>query len=110
MRVVPVGPNDWDRLTPAVFAAKLSLVQPLPDTSLGRINALPATFLFQTREGGAGILQITGFTDDPRAVKFRYKLAQDSANPTVEPPAISEAECRCTENPIALSNFLTCPG
>jgi hypothetical protein len=91
MRVVPVGPDDWDRLTPAVFAAKLSRALP-PDTYLGRINALPATFLFQTREGGAGILQITGFTDEPRAVKFRYKLAQDSANPAVEPPAISEAE------------------
>jgi hypothetical protein len=29
---------------------------------------------FKTREGAVGILQITGFTDNPRSVKIRYKL------------------------------------
>jgi hypothetical protein len=33
-----------------------------------------ATFYFRTREGGMGLLQITGFTDNPRGVKIRYKL------------------------------------
>ncbi len=35
-----------------------------------------STFLFKTREGGLGILQITGFTDNPRGMKIRYKLVQ----------------------------------
>ena len=36
----------------------------------------PATWLFKTREGGMGLVQITGFTENPRAVKIRYKLVQ----------------------------------
>lgn len=35
------------------------------------------TYVFKTREGGMGILQITGFTENPRGVKIRYKLVQD---------------------------------
>jgi hypothetical protein len=37
---------------------------------------LPATFLFQTREGSAGVLQILAVEADesPRHVKIRYKL------------------------------------
>jgi serine/threonine protein kinase len=36
------------------------------------------TWLFRTRVGGMGILQITGFTDNPRGVKIRYKLVQSA--------------------------------
>ena len=36
----------------------------------------PQTFLFKTRAGGVGILQFTGFTDNPRGVKLRYKLVR----------------------------------
>ena len=32
-------------------------------------------WFFKTREGGIGILQITGFTEHPRGVKIRYKMA-----------------------------------
>ena len=39
-------------------------------------NGLPATHLFKTSEGGMGLLQITGFTDNPPGVKLRYKLVQ----------------------------------
>ena len=46
-------------------------------------------YLFETRDGLKGILQITGFTDNPRGVKIRYKLVQNanekvmSAQPTL---------------------------
>ena len=36
------------------------------------------TWFFKTREGAMGVLQLAGFTDDPSAVKIRYKLVQDS--------------------------------
>lgn len=36
----------------------------------------PATFLFQTRSGIAGIMQLLEISDQPRGVKIRYKLAQ----------------------------------
>ncbi len=44
----------------------------------------PATWGFITREGGMGILQITGFTEKPHAVKLRYRLAQNTDAPIVE--------------------------
>jgi hypothetical protein len=39
-------------------------------------DAKPNCHVFLTREGGKGFLQITGFTDNPRGVKIRYKLVQ----------------------------------
>jgi hypothetical protein len=40
----------------------------------GTAVEFPLTFLFQTRQGGKGILQIVGFDEKPKAVKIRYKL------------------------------------
>jgi len=34
------------------------------------------TYYFRTREGAVGLMQIIGFTGNPRAVKIRYKLVQ----------------------------------
>ena len=36
-------------------------------------------YWFETRTGLKGILQITGFTDNPRAVKIRYKLVHEGS-------------------------------
>jgi predicted Ser/Thr protein kinase len=38
-------------------------------------DRLPATFAFRTAEGTAGLLQITGLTDDSAGAQFRYKIA-----------------------------------
>ncbi|MCC7203840.1 MAG: carboxypeptidase regulatory-like domain-containing protein [Phycisphaeraceae bacterium] len=50
---------------------------PAPMSTTG---TLPATFLFQTRDGGRGILQITGYTEHAKdgadGVKIRYRLVQ----------------------------------
>jgi hypothetical protein len=43
---------------------------------------LPATYLFKTREGGMGVLQIVGFTNNPSGVKIRYKLVQTASKPS----------------------------
>ena len=37
---------------------------------------LPFVLSIQTREGAIGLLQLTGFTENPRGVKLRYKLVQ----------------------------------
>jgi serine/threonine protein kinase len=37
---------------------------------------LPWTLAFRTSERAEGLLQITGFTENPRGVKIRYKLVQ----------------------------------
>ena len=36
----------------------------------------PATYLFKTRAGNQGIMQIKAFAESPRGVKIRYKLLQ----------------------------------
>ena len=48
-------------------------------------GAVPATWILQTREGGLGILQILGFTDQPKGVKIRYKMVEQSAGSTTNP-------------------------
>ncbi len=39
---------------------------------------LPRTLAFRNRDGVSGLLQITGYTDNPRGVKLRYKLVQET--------------------------------
>jgi serine/threonine protein kinase len=100
--VVPVSDEHWDKDSPQVVAdywllernpAKpTTVLWPLADhwqiERHMRRDAMPewllasetATFYFRSREGGMGILQITGFTDDPHGVKLRYKLVQPGKN------------------------------
>jgi hypothetical protein len=47
----------------------------------------PLTFAIQSDSGAIGILQITGFTENPRGVKVRYKLVQIPAITTPLPLA-----------------------
>jgi hypothetical protein len=55
-------------------------------------GALPSTYLFKTREGGRGILQLTGFTETPPAVKIRYKLVlAQSAELSPQPAHVVQA-------------------
>ncbi|PYI80715.1 MAG: hypothetical protein DME26_21040, partial [Verrucomicrobia bacterium] len=37
-------------------------------------------WFFKTRDGSKGVLQIVGFTEEPEAVKIRYKLLVSAAN------------------------------
>jgi len=48
---------------------------------LGEAGELPKTYLFKTSAGGLGLLQLAGFTDNPRGVKLRYKLVQQIGRP-----------------------------
>jgi predicted Ser/Thr protein kinase len=63
-------------------------------------GTMPA-YWFETRDGLKGILQITGFTENPRGVKIRYKLVQNSvttATPqTSEPADLREAKATLAE-------------
>jgi hypothetical protein len=42
-------------------------------------DKVPHTFMFKTGSGKIGLLQITGFAENPRGVKIRYKLVQNPA-------------------------------
>ncbi|MEI6077463.1 MAG: hypothetical protein WCS94_17915, partial [Verrucomicrobiota bacterium] len=57
-------------------------------TSPGQRPVFPVTYIFHTREGTSGIMQVLGHTENPRGVKIRYKLVQSGKpTPLVEPVA-----------------------
>jgi hypothetical protein len=93
MVTVAVGNEQWNKISASEIRQRLkgqkTSTTYLPNgrsttlSSIGGKDGLPLTYLFQTREGGIGILQITGYTDrtgklgiHPRGVTFRYKLAK----------------------------------
>jgi uncharacterized protein (TIGR03067 family) len=47
----------------------------------------PWTFAFQTRQGDLGILQVIRFTEEPKGMRIRYKLAKPPSQPSASNPA-----------------------
>ena len=78
---VPRG--QWEDLLAKELVNKLAPIRSSAELGLTNksVSQLPATYIFKTREGGMGILQITSFTENPKGVKIRYKMLQ-SAQPS----------------------------
>ena len=74
--------NGWDMVTAADVIHNWTLMRQehRQEQIIGALPDGSDTFLFQTREGGSGLLQITGFTEDPPGVKIRYKLVRSTIN------------------------------
>ena len=90
MRAIAQDKSQWDNLTAPQVAALLdaSITKPSAYTALRPLDGT-ATYVIQTREGGKGILQILGSTDD--GVKIRYKLVQGTNTAAkVTPPSAQE--------------------
>jgi predicted Ser/Thr protein kinase len=69
--------SNWDSAPAEWVAEQANNIKPVWDSChMSGMGDLPKVYLFKTREGGMGILQITGFTDNPPGVKLRYKLVQ----------------------------------
>ncbi len=73
-----------------------ALVEALRDNTpdlrvkFGKDNPTLYTFGFKNRDGRLGLLQVTGFTDNPRGVRVRYKLVQNATPPAaIVPPKIA---------------------
>jgi serine/threonine protein kinase len=82
MKSLSVPPQSWDEI-PANILDQLEHGARRDTELTASIDSdwqFPPTWLFQTREGGMGILQITGFTNNPRGVKIRYKLIQKTSS------------------------------
>jgi serine/threonine protein kinase len=71
-------PADWD--TPLSYEKMAGRLQSTNRYTLYGLAFSPQIRTpvgwFETRKGLKGILQITGFTENPRGVKIRYKLVQ----------------------------------
>jgi hypothetical protein len=77
--IIALAPtNGWDVVTAADVIHNWALVQEEPQQKqvFGAMPGHSDTFIFQTREGGKGVLQILGLADNPPGVKIRYKLVQ----------------------------------
>lgn len=86
--VVPITEDQWERAsdeTMAKWRDNLAQATPGSPVYMSGKGTLPANYVFRTREGGRGMLQIVGFTDDPKGTKIRYKMLQAAA---VSRPAV----------------------
>jgi hypothetical protein len=72
-------PANWD--SPVTYEQLAAQLQSTNRFSLFAVawgpQAAKPAYWFETRKGLKGILQITGFTENPRGVKIRYKLVQN---------------------------------
>jgi len=75
MVVIPTMADNWNP-SPRIFA-QLDDGKPGTPVAISGRGELPATFLFKTREGGRGVLQILE-KHGHDSVKIRYRLAKSS--------------------------------
>jgi hypothetical protein len=69
--------SNWDTAPADWVAEHAKNIKPAWETShMSGMGELPKVYLFKTREGSLGILQLTSFTENPRSMKIRYKLVQ----------------------------------
>ena len=87
----PTASDSWEHLTRVDIQSRLAqakLAYHGPPNAIGGMytgGQFPATFLFETSEGGIGILQVLGFTgsvNKPVGVKIRYKLVKHGSAAT----------------------------
>jgi len=76
MKVKELARDDWNHLEASQLVAALDATGETSNKKLNVTSNGPAFFGFKTPEGSLGILQITGFIDNQRGVKIRYKLVE----------------------------------
>jgi len=94
-RVMPLltSAKAWDNPKPAQWDIPYELKAGQTVSVSGERSSPPVTFAFRTAKGATGLLQITGFTENPRAVELRYKPvlgATNSATLKPIPPKVAE--------------------
>jgi hypothetical protein len=75
---IPVNNDEWDVTAPRLADLLLGTSPRTSAVMQAAPNASPATYVFQTREGSFGVLQITGADRQasPPTITLRYKLGQ----------------------------------
>jgi len=66
---------SWNEMSAAEIRQEFSELAPRLEAATNNF-VLSGTYLFQTREGSVGIMQINLYTAYPRSMKIRYKLVQ----------------------------------
>jgi hypothetical protein len=101
--VLPAETNAWDSATPFAvrFRWELAAQEPEKETMIGKLAGHPDTYYVRTHDNGYGLLQIIGFTDNPRGVRIRYKMVQDLATTPAAPAAARRGVQTAIESPPA---------
>jgi hypothetical protein len=91
--IAPLPPGDeyWNGsigLADAKGMAGSTVVESQTVQASGFDNP-PHNFMFKTKGGKTGLLQVTGFTENPRGVQVRYKLLRDDAGEADSTPTDS---------------------
>ena len=74
-----VDNGQWEQIPPEAISRRLiNIPSSRTGDYMGTTGDQQTSWLFKTREGSTGILQITGFAKNPRGVKIRYKLVQQA--------------------------------
>ena len=77
MKVMILSATDWTNMAGNILEYELAkLPENVGAGGMSYGDIVPIFYGFQTSKGGQGILQITGFTENPRGVKIRYKLVE----------------------------------
>jgi serine/threonine protein kinase/preprotein translocase subunit SecD len=79
--VVPAGTNSWESITPTAvkYRWELMMQEAEKQTPVVKWKDISGTYYFRTRDNRCGLLQVLGFSDNPRGVKIRYKLVQNGS-------------------------------
>jgi hypothetical protein len=92
MIAIPTAPGNWEP-SPSVFA-QLDLGKPGAPVPIVPHGKLPSTYMFKTREGRRGVLQIVTLNTEPYSTTIRYKLVKQGRT-----DGSSEASSRTTDTP-----------
>ncbi|HLP77702.1 MAG TPA: hypothetical protein VK327_12380, partial [Candidatus Paceibacterota bacterium] len=80
MAAVPAPSTVWDETNPQALDFYLEMAKPGTPVVMSGRGELPVTFVIRTHEGSRGVVQITGFAENPPGVKIRYKLMQSAGS------------------------------
>jgi hypothetical protein len=81
-----ISNDQWDKITGREIGAALANREVPPFGPIAELSKLPVTYVFKTREGSPGVLQVVdsvriigGEESPPLGVKIRYKLLRPPA-------------------------------
>ncbi|MHC4111671.1 MAG: tetratricopeptide repeat protein [Planctomycetota bacterium] len=79
MTVIPIAAETWETISPKGLADDLAVAKGGTPAVMSAAGKLPVTYIFKTREGGMGIVQILEMRQNkkPRHFKIRYKMLQE---------------------------------
>ena len=99
LKLVSVGRSLWTGLDNERLDREVARSHPGVSTlnatqgtiySLGTNPVTPMTFVFATAKGARGLLEVTGFTENPRGVKIRYKLVEGGSTEPAKSDVLSD--------------------